>query len=133
MSDGSCLCGAVQYRFSGEVETLYFCHCQSCQKATSSAFNTAIVTDDESFGITAGEELLKRYASSPGVYRHFCANCGSHIFSSRDAQKGVYRLRAGTLNKAIHPQQKIHIFAAEKASWDTICDGGQIYAERPTS
>lgn len=38
----------------------------------------------------------------------------------------IYRLRAGTLNTAIYPQQKIHIYTQSKANWDSICDGLQF-------
>jgi hypothetical protein len=35
---GSCLCGAVQYEVIGDPYNILICHCESCQKATGSAF-----------------------------------------------------------------------------------------------
>jgi hypothetical protein len=36
-SNGSCLCGQVQFELEGTFDAFYLCHCQYCQKDTDSA------------------------------------------------------------------------------------------------
>ena len=31
---GSCLCGAVRYEVSGDLQRFYHCHCKRCRKST---------------------------------------------------------------------------------------------------
>jgi hypothetical protein len=48
------------------------CHCSRCRKWHGAAFASIMRIPTNSFRITAGEEMLGRYASSPGAER--CAS-----------------------------------------------------------
>ncbi len=66
------------------------------------------------------------------MYRWFCSECGSPLISSRDAQPELYRLRIGTLDTPLDQKKPtMHIFAASKAEWESICDDLPQYDERP--
>ncbi|SQI44469.1 glutathione-dependent formaldehyde-activating enzyme [Leminorella richardii] len=122
MLTGQCLCGRIGYQIAAQIKQIVFCHCENCRRATGSAFNSAAVVDADKFTLLRGEAHIKRFSSSPGVHRLFCGECGSPLYSIRDSQPHVYRLRIGTLDTPINPEEKVHIFVASKAPWETLCD-----------
>lgn len=130
MLTGSCLCTAIQYQIamSDQIEKMVFCHCQRCRKWSGSAFNSAVQINSDAFTILSGRDKLKKFSVN-GVNRFFCSECGSNLYTSRDSMPNIYRLRAGTLDTAIYPQQKIHIYTQSKANWDSICDDGLQFDE----
>ena len=74
---GSCLCGGVKLKATGEPLRVIHCHCPSCRKATGAAFATFV--DYQRDKVTITGKTLRSYASSPGVKRSFCGKCGSTI------------------------------------------------------
>lgn len=130
MLTGHCLCGRIHYQvdIDNNIDKLIFCHCQRCRKWNGSAFNSAIVIEAKKLIILQGLESIKTYSNN-GVNRIFCAECGSNLFTSRDNAPDIYRLRVGSLNSPIYPQQKIHIYTDSKANWDVVCDNGIEFAE----
>lgn len=129
MITGNCLCGEVAYELDKDIKTIIFCHCSRCRKQTGSAFNSATVINKSDLTFIKGQQEISIY-SCLGVNRHFCSKCGSHLFSSRDSDgNNTYRLRIGTINEPITPENRIHIYTASKANWDIICDGSTQYEE----
>ncbi|WP_392552824.1 GFA family protein [Orbus wheelerorum] len=130
MLTGSCLCGVIRYQITmdNHIDAVVFCHCKRCRKWSGSAFNSAIVIKANDLTFLTGQNKLKTFSIN-GVNRHFCHECGSNIFTSRDNNKESYRLRIGTLDMPIYPKQKIHIYTQDKANWDIICDGGTEFSE----
>ena len=64
----------------------------------------------------------KEFASSPGVWRSFCGECGSPIYYRTDRRPDVIDLYAGTLSdpSALTPQGHVH--AAEQLPWFEVLD-----------
>lgn len=122
MITGRCLCGTVRYRISAAPLAMYHCHCSQCRRASGSSFATNILVDSEHFALTAGQETLASFESSPGKRRHFCSRCGSPIFSAADATPQLRSLRSGTLDvdPGIRPSGHIHV--ASKSPWFEIHD-----------
>ena len=130
MLHGSCLCGKVTYEITGEPGPIGVCHCQRCRKANGSAFNAVVPVNAANFRLLSGD-TLKKYESSPGVGRYFCGDCGSPIYSQRDAQPELLRVRIGTLDSALPGKPAVHIFVGSKASWHDIHDSAPQFDERP--
>jgi len=130
---GACLCGRIRYEYSGRFGTLTYCHCRLCRKAQGTAFATNVPIEVAKLHIIQGEELLKAYESSPGKKRVFCSVCGSPMFSHRDDNPDVLRLRIGTLDTPIDFKPMMHFFAASKAEWYDIHDDLPQFDERPYS
>ena len=128
MMTGSCLCGEVVYQLNNEIKTIVYCHCSRCRKQTGSAFNAATAINKEDLTFIKVEEKIKVFSCS-GVNRHFCGQCGSHLFSSRDNDNNSYRLRIGLINEPINAEKRIHIYTGSKANWDIICDGYPEFEE----
>jgi len=93
MLSGSCLCGGVKYQASGPVTALARCHCVQCRKASGSEFASNGSVLAAHFVLLSGQELLRRYQSSPGEFRVFCSNCGSPLFKESPSRPDEVRLR----------------------------------------
>ena len=133
MLKGSCLCGGVRYELDGPLGPLVCCHCPDCRKAQGSAFAAVAPVASAGFHLLAGADLLSEYESSPGKKRVFCRCCGSPLFSRRDADPAVLRLRIGSLDTAVSGPVSGHIWASTKAPWDDIGgDAPQYETFEPT-
>jgi len=122
MRTGGCLCGAVRYEVTGELEPIQLCHCGQCRKAQGGPFGANIPVATAAFQLVQGEAALREYRASPGKRRVFCATCGGPIFSQRDEAPEALRLRAGTLDTTAGLTIGCHIQVASKADWWEIDD-----------
>lgn len=73
---GGCLCGAVRFVASGEPYRVGLCHCLDCRKHHGALFHASAIYPDNA--VTVEGEI----ANYDG--RHFCARCGSSVFSRTD-------------------------------------------------
>ena len=119
---GSCLCGSIRYTIDVPVTELRACHCVHCQKTSGAGGSVNAVIPSSAFAITHGTP--KRYDaladSGRTLYRFFCGNCGSPIYSQRAAMPETVVVRAGTMDNA--PEMKIaaSIWTKSKPSWALI-------------
>ena len=122
MSDtltGSCLCGAIRYTVKGPITELRACHCTNCQKASGAGGSVNAVIPRSSFTLTSGTP--KRYAgkadSGRTLFRYFCGDCGSPIYSHRETTPDTLVLRAGTIDNPGAMKITTHIWTKSAASW----------------
>lgn len=92
---GSCLCGKLSYRISGQTRSIVACHCTQCRK-TSGHYVAATQVKKEQLEI-AGSENLKWYRSSASAKRAFCSSCGSQLFWTQLVSPDI-SVMAGTLD-----------------------------------
>ena len=130
MHTGHCLCGTVRYEIDGPFRSLLHCHCSMCRKHHGTAFATWAVAPVAGFRLTAGEDAIERYASSPGLHRSFCRHCGS-VVPERNEAFGLVIAPAGNLEGDLGLQPQFHMFTASQAAWYTIEDDLPRYAEWP--
>lgn len=116
MLRGSCLCGSVVYEVDAPAGPIVHCHCQTCRKTHGSAFSSVTNVPREHFRFVKGEELLRAFESSPGKFRKFCTQCGSHIVAERVNQPTML-LRLGCLDTPIDDKPRAHIWRSDAASW----------------
>ena len=97
---GSCLCGAIQYTVSQPVTQLRACHCTHCQKASGAAGTVNAVLPSSAFQLTKGKPKRFEAKADSGrtLYRYFCGDCGSPIYSQRENNPAMVVVRAGTLD-----------------------------------
>ncbi|EPO3921715.1 GFA family protein [Salmonella enterica subsp. houtenae serovar [1],40:z4,z23:-] len=74
---GSCLCGSVSFETIEKVTEITACHCEMCNKWSSSPF--IAVQLKESFSII-GEDNISYYQSSSWAERTFCKKCGTLLY-----------------------------------------------------
>jgi hypothetical protein len=128
---GSCLCSGVHYKITNQLGPIVYCHCTRCQKASGSAAVNSVEILRRDFFITQGADLVQCFANEGQVNRFFCRNCGSQLFSQRDATPDNMRVRLGTLDTKIDKKVDFHIFVGSKPSWADILDNAPQYLARP--
>lgn len=121
---GSCLCGAIKYEMLSHPKAVSHCHCSQCRKGHGAAFATYGIVPRTDLRFVAGEGYVAGYASSPGVLRQFCKQCGANITWSQTTGEDADQVSValGTLDTPIEPRQQEHIEVASKASWYRIED-----------
>ena len=118
--EGGCRCGHLRYRVAGTPFHATLCHCRDCRR---SAAAPAVAW----FSLRPGELLwtgqaLKSYASSPGITRSFCPECGTPLTYRDEALNEV----DVTLCSLDDPEQLPlgdHTQAAGRLSWLQFADG----------
>lgn len=95
---GGCLCGAVRYRATGNPSSPTLCHCASCRKASGAPAVAWISMPMPGFEWLDGTP--KRFASSPGVERTFCGECGTPLTYQRKETPAEIDLMVGTFDDA---------------------------------
>jgi hypothetical protein len=75
--DGSCHCGKVAFRVTGDLGETVKCNCSICRMK---GFLHLIVPPAD-FQLLRGESELTTYRFNTGVAKHmFCSTCGVHPF-----------------------------------------------------
>lgn len=78
---GSCFCGAVQVKVSGEPAAMGYCHCDSCRRWSAGPVNAFTLWPPEAVEITEGAENVGSYSKTPNSIRKWCTLCGGHILT----------------------------------------------------
>ena len=133
MIRGSCLCNQVKFEIDHSLGPIIYCHCSRCRKSSGSAFVTSTEIKRSNFHITAGQHFVKKFPNPGAVDRFFCSECGSQLYSQREATPEVMRIRLGTIDTAFEDRVSAHIFVDSKAPWHDIADDAVQYAERPNT
>jgi hypothetical protein len=131
MLTASCLCGGVEIEVSGKVGPLVYCHCTRCQKASGTAFGANVNVRRKYWQILSGEDLIREFESSPGVHRAFCSRCGSPVYSRRDSDPELFRLRVGLVNEDPGRRCLAHFWVGSKAPWFEITDSCPQFERGP--
>lgn len=115
VATGRCLCGNLQFEVRGRRLWVAHCHCASCRRNTGSAVATFVGYRKEQLTYTRGERKL--YASSPGVRRGFCADCGTPMTYEADRFPGEVHLYVSTFDDPGEFRPQLHVFFAERIPW----------------
>ena len=98
---GRCLCQKVQYRILSKPLSQGICYCQQCQKSGGAYGSPLLVLLQNQFECPA--DNLSSYATQSDrgstVTRHFCKDCGSHIFSQISDIPDILTVKAVTLEQ----------------------------------
>lgn len=124
---GSCLCQEVRYQIDGPIIRLNFCHCIMCQKAHGAAFAPYMRVLKDNFRVLEGQALIQSFASSEGITRTFCGNCGSNLQWIRESSDAM-GVAAGTLDSDIDIQPSVQIWCDEAKTWHQLRDDVPQYA-----
>jgi len=69
----------------------------------------------DAYTITHGE--ITKFNSSPGVWRGFCAKCGSTLTCESERRPTETHFHIGALDQAARLQPTRHIFLEERLPW----------------
>ncbi|MEP4770253.1 MAG: GFA family protein [Roseibium sp.] len=121
MINGSCLCGNVKFRISGEPSSLSYCHCSRCRKAAG-VFSAVLIGKAGDLEVTEGQDKIARYKVEPdGKFnRCFCKDCGTSLGDM--ASGDIYVVAASALDDDPGIRPSLHIHTASKPDWYQIDD-----------
>ena len=129
MLTGGCLCGTVRFEIDGALGPITCCHCSRCRRASGSAYVAAASVDATSFRVTAGDECVAEYESSPRNRRAFCTRCGSQLWGRHDDYP-VVRVRAGGIDQDPGTRIAAHMMMSSRAEWlEDADDAVEEFAE----
>jgi len=130
---GSCLCGAIKYTISAPVTELRACHCTNCQKASGAGGSVNAAVPSSAFKLTQGTP--KRYASIADsgrtLYRYFCGDCGSPLYSQRATAPETMMVRAGTLDDTSGLKITASIWTRSARSWGHVEPSSKQFPGQP--
>jgi hypothetical protein len=78
---GTCFCGAVQIRVTGQPAAMGYCHCASCRLWSAGPVNAFTLWKPEAVEVTKGRDDLGGFEKTALSYRRFCKRCGGHLFT----------------------------------------------------
>jgi len=116
------MCGAVSYATTGAPSRVLHCHCHSCRQHTGSPVATLVVLKADQ--VTFSGEPRRIYASTPGVGRSFCGNCGTSLTWEIDfGDEGpICAIHISTFDTPDVLTPTGHTFYPERISWFDVAD-----------
>lgn len=128
---GGCLCGSVRYECSAKPIATGNCHCRDCQRATGSAYASALLVPQSAVTITGEVKYYNVIGDSGGlVGRGFCPNCGSRLFSKPPIPE-LMGILAGTLDDPSWFQPAMDLYTASAQPWDYMNPDLPKFAKMP--
>jgi hypothetical protein len=118
--EGGCLCGAVRFVATGEPKWVAWCHCQSCRKHSGAPVSVFAAIRRDAYVVTKGE--ITKFNSSPGMWRGFCAKCGSTLTCESERLSTETHFHIGSIDQAALLQPSRHIFPEERLPWLHLSD-----------
>ena len=124
VASGGCLCGAVSYTITGELDNIIACHCEQCRK-TSGHFVAATRVNDDGLKIKHNGSLAW-YQSSKNAKRGFCTHCGGNLFW-KNAPRQTTSIMAGTIDLPTNLKLTHHIYVAQASDYVSFKDDDILY------
>jgi hypothetical protein len=78
---GSCFCGAVELRVTGEPVGMGYCHCNSCRQWSAGPVNGFSLWKPSAVEVVKGADKIATFNKTPQSARKWCTNCGGHLFT----------------------------------------------------
>ena len=109
---GGCECGAIRYEITQAPQMVYCCHCNACQRITSSAFSMALILVDGACRFVKGEpKAVQRTGDSGRVTtRWMCPECGSWLCRAASPGETIRNVRGGTLDDTSWLRPTVHLW-----------------------
>lgn len=134
MSDaitGGCLCGKVRYTVSQPVVNIIACHCTNCQKTSGAGMshNTPVATSAVTFTGAQPKIFADTAQSGNTLYRAFCGDCGSSIYSQRAKTPEMMVLKVGSLDNPDAMKLIMNIWTNSARPWVHIDPATESHPE----
>ncbi len=112
---GRCLCGAIAFATRGPSLMSAFCHCPSCRRASGAPVVAWAMFPSDRLEITRGEP--RSVASSPGVRRRFCGDCGTALFFESKEIEGLVDVTIASFDDPEALAPAMHIWDRHRLEW----------------
>lgn len=133
MTEGGCNCKAIRYRIEGKPAVVAQCHCRNCQRQSGSAFSVNLLVKAADVTLDGDLTVYEDRDTSSGnpVYRKFCGNCGSPIFSQQDDGNGMLIVKAGTLDDPAPFAPMISLWTSTRLPWVQLPEQQKKFERNP--
>jgi hypothetical protein len=118
----------VRYEATADPIAVMDCHCRDCQYASGGSHTTAVVVPASVFRLT--EERRTR-DSGKTVARHFCAVCGSPLFSEPPGEFGLVVIKAASLDDPSWLSVQGALYASSAQPWAPIDRSKPVFDKMP--
>ena len=113
---GGCHCGAIRYEVEGDAIVHALCHCRDCRLHAGAPVVGWTMYAENALKVTKGKP--KVYRSSEHVRRHFCADCGTGLFSDNAGlMPGIVDIQSATYDNPESLPPTMQIQVAERLRW----------------
>jgi len=115
---GGCRCGGVRYAIEAEPLFTRHCWCRDCQYVGAGTGTVNVFFASEAVkvdGVLA--DYVSQAESGNLVHRHFCAACGTPVFTQSEARRQYIGVRAGTLDDLEIAKPQMTIWTSSAPSW----------------
>jgi hypothetical protein len=117
--DGRCHCGLVTYEADIDPEHVSVCHCTDCQALSGSPYRVTVICSGERVLITGQRPKIYRKIgdNSRPRFQHFCAECGSQLFTSGEGGPDDWGIRWGSIRQRNQLKPARQIWCRSAAPW----------------
>lgn len=129
MITGGCLCGKIRYSISQVVQNIIACNCTHCQKASGSGMSHNTVVPTSAFTLMSGQPKVFADTADSGnkLFRAFCPDCGSPIYSQREKTPEMMIVKVGSLDDSNAMKLVMHIWTKSARPWAPISPDTERY------
>jgi len=130
---GSCLCGAVKYKVTGEAKRFFHCHCSRCRKATGTGHAPNLFVQPGVLDLLSGEEQIRSFKvpEAKRFTNRFCGTCGSRL-PRHVTEIDAVVIPCGSLDDDTPIKPQARIFYDSRASWSCAAvDGISVFPDNP--
>ncbi len=129
---GGCMCSAIRYKCSAEPILMGNCHCRDCQRATGTAFASAMLVLRNAVTITGNVKYYDTTGDSGGIVsRGFCPTCGARLFG-KPPMPELMGIMAGSLDDPSEFEPAMDVYTASAQLWDYMNPDLPKFAKSPT-
>jgi hypothetical protein len=131
---GGCQCGQIRYQIQAEPLTLYACHCQECQKQSSSAFGMSMPVPRDAVVILRGQPKQWKRVSDSGreVTCLFCEECGTRLFHNPARNSQITNVKPGTLDDTSWLKPVGNLWTQRSQKWVVLSEQMLNYEAQPS-
>lgn len=128
---GGCLCGSIRYEIKQDVKNIITCHCTHCQKASGSGMSHNTVVPKSIFHLSSGQPKVFADTADSGnkLFRAFCPDCGSPIYSQRELVPDILIVKVGTLDNSNAMKVVMNIWTRSARPWAHIDPATEQYPQ----
>jgi hypothetical protein len=131
---GGCQCGQIRYEIRAEPLTLYACHCQECQKQSSSAFGMSMPVPRDAVVVLQGQPKQWMRVSDSGreVSCLFCDECGTRLCHNPARNSKITNVRPGTLDDTSWLNPIGNLWTRSSQKWVVMSEQMLNYETQPS-
>ena len=94
---GSCFCGAVEIKVTGEPAGMGYCHCASCRSWSAGPVNAFTLWKPGTVEVTRGADKLGTFNKTDRSTRQWCTSCGGHVMTKHPLWGDLIDVYAATI------------------------------------